>query len=145
MRAHVGRETAPYRLRIDGADLVRFASMLGYTEPWYVDEIEARRSRFGGLIAAPTYLIVMRRLEHQAFAAIDVLPPLGGGVDGGSVWKYATPIRAGDVITAVAHVAGYEERTTKLGASLFQTIESRYENQFGQLAVRQNDTRIYYA
>ena len=144
MRAQVGCETTPYRLRVEVDDLVRFASMLGYTQPWYVDEINARRSRFGGVIAVPTFLIVMRQLEHQAFAEIGVYPASPKGVDGWSAWSYFEPIRAGDVIAAIAKVAGFEERDTKLGPTIFQTIESEYRNQFGQLTVRQRDTRIYY-
>jgi hypothetical protein len=144
MQAQVGLETAPYKMRAEADDMVRFARMLGYTEPWYVDEVEARRSRFGGIIAAPTYLIVMRRLEHEAFASLNVGPPLPKGVDGGSAWQYFHAIRAGDVVTATARVAGFKQRPTALGETLFQTIEIDYRNQFGQLAVSQLDTRIYY-
>jgi hypothetical protein len=144
MQAEVGLETAPYKMRADVEDMVRFARTLGYTQPWYVDELEARRSRFGGVIAAPTYLIVMRRLEHEAFAAINVAPPLPKGVDGGSAWRYFDAIRAGDVVTATARVASFKQRQTALGETLFQTIEVDYRNQFGELTVSQRDTRIYY-
>jgi hypothetical protein len=144
MRAQVGRATGPYRLRIETGDLIRFASMLGYTQSKYIDEIAAGQSVTGCVIAVPTYLIVMRNLEHQAFAKIGVQPPYEKGVDGGSAWTYFDPIRAGDLITAVAKIAGFDERETKLGPTLFQTIESEYRNQQGKLVARQRDTRIYY-
>jgi acyl dehydratase len=144
VRTQVGRMTGPYILRAEVGDLIRFATMLGYTQPWYVDEAAARRSRFGGIIAVPTYLIVMRNLEHQAFAKTGVQPPSDKGVDGGSAWTYFEPIRAGDSITAVAKITGFDERETRLGRTVFQRIDSEYRNQFGQLVARQHDTRIYY-
>ena len=144
LKAQVGRKTPPYRLRMETEDLIRFAKMLGYTRPWYVDEEKARTSRYGSIIAAPTYLIVMRRLEHEAFAAVDIFPPYPGGVDGGSAWQYLSLVRAGDLITATARVTAFDERATKLGSTLFETIEIEYRNQLDQLAVRQKDTRIYF-
>jgi acyl dehydratase len=144
MEAQIGQETPSYQLRVEAQDMVRFARMLGHTEPWYIDEREARRSPFGGLIAVPTYLIVMRSLEHAAFAAIGISPPFPKGVDGGSSWKYFEPIRAGDMITATAKVSGYKEQETALGDTLFQSITIHYRNQFGDLAVSQLDTRIFY-
>jgi acyl dehydratase len=142
--SQIGRLTGAYVHRAELGDLIRFATMLGYTQPWYVDEIMARRSRFGGIVAVPTYLIVMRRLEHRAFADIGIEPPRVNGVDGGSSWAYAELIRAGDVITATASVTGVDERETRLGPTIFQRIESTYQNQFSQLVARQRDTRIYY-
>lgn len=144
MEAQVGSETPPYQLRVEPEDLVRFAKMLGYSEPWYVNERLARRSSFGGLIAVPTYLIVMRELEHAAFASVGIYPALPKGVDGGSTWRYFEPVRAGDVITAKAKVGGFTERHTALGETLFETIYVEYRNQFGDVAVSQTDTRIYY-
>jgi acyl dehydratase len=144
LRSQIGKETAPYQLRVEAQDLVRFATMLGYTDAFYVDERQARHSAFGSLIAVPTYLIVMRRLEHAAFADIGIGPPLPNGVDGGSSWHYFEPIRPGDVISGRAKVTGLKERQTTVGETLFQTIEINYVNHFDELVVSQHDTRIFY-
>lgn len=144
MRAQIGLETAPYRIRIEADDLLRFAHMIEAGAPWFLDEVAARSTRFGGLIAAPTYLIVMRQLETRALAALDIHVPFRNGVDGGSDWEYLVPVRPGDVITATARLADYFERETTFGPTLFQVLEIVYRNQFGQVVVRQRDTRIWY-
>ena len=144
MRAQIGLETAPDTLRIDAEDLLRFAEMIEAGLPWLTDEDAAANSRYGSLVAAPTYLIVMRQLETRAIAALGIAIPFVNGVDGGSDWEYFEPVRAGDVITATARLADYHERHTSFGATLFQVFEMTYRNQLGQIVVRQRDTRIFY-
>jgi acyl dehydratase len=144
MRAQIGLETAPYSMRIEAGDLVRFASMIGAGDPWLVDEEAARATRYGGLIAAPTYLIVMRQLETQALAELGIEIPYVNGVDGGSDWEYLQPVRPGDTITATARLDDYYERETSFGATLFQVFEMTYKNQHGHIVMRQRDTRIFY-
>lgn len=145
MRAQIGLESAPYSLRIEAGDLLRFAEMVEAGAPWYLDETAAQTSRYGGLVAAPTYLIVMRQLETRALAALDIRIPFVNGVDGGSDWEYLEPIRPGDVITAIARLADYQERQTSFGATLFQVFEIEYRNQHGRVVTRQRDTRIFFA
>jgi acyl dehydratase len=144
MRAQIGLETAPYGMKIEAGDLLRFAAMIEAGAPWFLDEAAARATRHGGLVAAPTYLIVMRQLETRALSALDVRIPHVNGVDGGSDWQYLEPVRPGDTITATARLADYYERQTTFGPTLFQVFEMVYHNQFGQVVVRQRDTRIFY-
>lgn len=139
----VGIETDPYSLEVEKGDLVRFARATCTDNLLFTEEPVARNTRYGGLIAAPTYLLVMRGLEHQAFARLGWLPP-ANGVDGGSDWTYYQPIRPGDVITARAKIAELLEKEGKFGLMLFQMIDITYTNQFGELVVKQRDTRIYY-
>ncbi len=144
MRAQIGLETAPYTLRIDAGDVLRFATMIEAGAPWLVDEAAARSTRYGGLVAAPTYLIVMRQLETWAIAELGITVPFVNGVDGGSDWEYLEPVRPGDTITATARLADYYERETSFGATLFQVFEIVYRDQFDRVVVRQRDTRIFF-
>jgi acyl dehydratase len=145
MRAQIGLETAPYTLRIDAEDVLRFATMIEAGAPWLVDEAAARATRYGGLVAAPTYLIVMRQLETRAIAELGITIPFVNGVDGGSDWEFLEPVRPGDTITATARLADYHERETSFGATLFQVFEMVYRDQFDRVVVRQRDTRIFFA
>jgi acyl dehydratase len=140
----IGFETEAYHLEVEKGDLVRFARATGTTDAIYLDEVTARRGRYGGLVAVPTYLLVMRQLETQALRPLYDALPFTRGVDGGSEWTYFEPIRPGDTITARARLADVYERTGRLGRMVFLVIEIRYVNQFGQLVVTQRDTRIFY-
>ena len=141
MRAQIGVETAPYSLDIERGDLIRFARSSGETNPIYVDEVAARATRYGGLIASPTFLITMRILQGELLTLVNPLP---NSVDGGTAWSYHEPVRPGDRITARARLVDLYEKDGRLGRMLFQVVEIRYENQFGQLVVTQRDTYIRY-
>jgi acyl dehydratase len=141
MRAQIGVESEPYAFDIEKGDLIRFASSTGETNPIYIDEVAARASRYGGLIAAPTYLITMRILQ---IGLLTLPNPLPNSVDGGTEWAYHEPIRPGDRITARARLADVYEKDGRLGRMLFQVVEIAYRNQFDQLVVTQRDTYIRF-
>lgn len=141
MRAQVGVQTEPYSFEIEKGDLIRFAQSTGDTNPVHVDEIVARQSTVGGIVAAPTYLITMRILQIQLLALDNPLP---NSVDGGTEWTYHEQIRPGDRITARAHLADLYEKDGRLGRMLFHVVEIAYRNQFDQLVVTQRDTYIRF-
>jgi acyl dehydratase len=140
----IGFESEPYRLEVERGDLLRFAQASGATDPILLDEVAARSGPWGGLIAVPTYVLVMRQLETQALKPLYAALPFTRGVDGGSAWEYFEPIRPGDTLVGRARLADVYERTGRMGRMVFLVIDIRYENQLGQLVVSQHDTRIFY-
>jgi acyl dehydratase len=144
MRAQIGRQSLSYRMRLESEDMLRFARTVEAREPWLVNDSAGQSNRFKELVAAPTYLIVMRELEARALIAANMGVPISKGVDGGSAWEFLEPLHAGDTVTAVARVADYYERQTSLGDSLFQVLDITYRNSEGRVVVRQRDTRIFY-
>src|SRR5438552_3777949 len=111
LRELVGFESEPYRLEVERGDLLRFAHATGAIDPIYLDEIAARSGPWGGLVAVPTYLLVMRQLETQVLKPMYEALPFTRGVDGGSEWTYIEPIRPGDTIVARARLADVYERS----------------------------------
>ena len=100
----------------------------------------ARGSRYGGLIAPPTFL-------RSAVSARPELPfdvPFERVLDGGSDWEYFEPVRPGDTITAVSRIDDINERNGRIGLMLIQTIVITYTNQFGQVVATQTNTSIRY-
>ena len=144
VRANLSLEPKPFTARIETGDLLRYAEAVEASEPWFSNERAARASRYGTLIAAPTYLITMRGLLTQSLADAGYTRPLPNSVDGGSEWEYLEPIRPGDTITGTARIVDYVERETSLGPAQFQVIEITFRNQFDQIVVRERDTWIFY-
>jgi len=101
----------------------------------------ARLTRFGGIVAPPTYLIVMRPMVA---ARLRLESPYPKSLDGGTRWTYVEPVRPGDRISATARLANLYEREGRLGTILLQVIDIEYVNQFGQRVVSQRDTHIRY-
>jgi acyl dehydratase len=139
-RRALGIESGPAVLDVEKGAVRRFAEAVGDPNPLWNDEAAARKSRYGGLVAPPTFLRALR-LERPRLP-FDL--PFGRLLDGGSEWEYFEPVRVGDRITGMARVAEVWERAGRLGTMLFVILEYTYTNQLGELAATQRNTLIYY-
>ena len=136
----IGSESEPKVLEVEKGAIIKFAEAIGDDNPVYNDEAAARASKYGGLIAPPTFL-------RSAVSARPDLPfdvPFDRVLDGGSDWEYFQPVRPGDRITAVSRIEDINERNGSIGLMLIQTIVITYTNQFGQVVATQTSTSIRY-
>ena len=136
----IGVSSEPTVLEVEKGAIRRFAEAIGDPNPLWNDEADAGRSRYGGLIAPPTFL-------RSAGITRPPLPfeiPYERRLDGGSEWEYFEPLRVGDHITIVARIVDVSERTGKIGTMLFTVAEVTYTNQFDQLVAIQRNTGITY-
>ncbi len=136
----IGLESEPRTMEVERGAIIKFAEAIGDDNPLYNDEVAARESRFGGLIAPPTFL-------RSALSARPDLPfhvPFDRVLDGGSDWEYFVPVRPGDRITAVSRIDDINERNGRIGLMLIQTIVITYTNQFDQVVATQTNTSIRY-
>lgn len=139
MRAAIGVDSEPITYDVEKGAIVKFAQAIGDANPLYNDEEAARRTRYGGLIAPPTF---MRSLISNP--APDFKSPYPANLDGGSQWEYFYPVRPGDRITVSTRLANLFERPGRLGNMLFSVRETKYVNQFGQTVAIQRTTGISY-
>ena len=145
MRRVIGVESQPYTFEVEKGDIVRYAQAIGELNPLFTSELAARKMRYGGIIAPPTYLIVMRFIESQvANQRAQLQIPYARSLDGGSEWTYVEPVRPGDRLTATAKIADLYEQDGSRGHMLFVITEITYVNQFDEVVVEQRDTAIYY-
>ncbi len=120
----------------------RFAEAIGDSNPLFNEEQAARKTRFGTMIAPPTFCRSMGspipnvRLARMGEAF--------RGLDGGSDWEYFQPIRPGDRITVQSKLVDLREAEGRLGPMVFIVIETSYTNQFGELCATQRSTAIRY-
>jgi acyl dehydratase len=140
MRALLGLESAPATYEVSKWDIARFACAIGDPNPLYTDEAAARRSRFGSLIAPPTFL----RSLLPGPAPRSFPEPFSHILDGGSKFRFLLPVRAGDSITVTRNLKDLFVKSGRLGEMLFKIRETRYVNQLGQLVATQESTTITY-
>ena len=136
-------EYAPATFEVEKSHITTFARAIGDDNPLWSDEVAARRSRFGGLIAPPTFtrLIVNSvRLPGTTQYAL----PGTVQVDGGTQWHYFEPIRPGDRITQFRKIIDVYERQGSAGPLLFIITNCRFVNQFGETAVTMTGVTIRY-
>ena len=140
MRAAVGVESAPHVNEVEKGAIIKFAVAIGDTNPIFTDEQAARNSRYGGIIAPPTFF----RTMSSGSMKVDVKSPYPANLDGGSEWEYYEPVRPGDRISVTMMVSNIFERPGRLGNMLFIQRESKYVNQFGRTVAIQRTTGISY-
>jgi hypothetical protein len=66
------------------------------------------------------------------------------GMNGGQVETFGVPMRPGDVITSRTRLKDWNERTTRLGLTLFTETEMEWRNQRGELVKTRISTGIRY-
>lgn len=136
----IGCESEPVTLEVEKGAIIKFAQAIGDPNPAFNDEAAARRSRYGGLIAPPTFLRSAGIPRPEFPFAI----PFERVLDGGSDWEYFEPVRPGDRITGVSRIEDVTERTGSIGLMLITTVVTTYRNQFGHIAATQTNTSIRY-
>lgn len=136
----LGVESGPAVLEIEKGAIKKFADAIQDPNPLWNDEVQARKTRYGGMIAPPTLLrsVVLER------PALPFSVPFNNFLDGGSEWEYYEPIRVGDRITARVYISGISERDGRLGKMLFVMNEFKYTNQFEEMVAIQRTTTIRY-
>ncbi len=126
---------------VEKSHITSFARAIGDDNPLWNDEAAARKSRYGGLIAPPTFTrMVFNSLrppgtEHYSLPGTVQL-------DGGSQWRYFEPIRPGDRITQFRKITDVYERQGSAGPLIFILGQCRYVNQYDDTAVELSSVTI---
>jgi acyl dehydratase len=138
----VGKAGEARTYDVERGAIRRFAEAIEDRNPLFNDEHGARNSRFGGMIAPPTFCRSMGSPIPDV--RISAMGQTFRGLDGGSEWEYFQPIRPGDRITVQTKLVDLRESEGRLGPMIFITMETTYTNQFGELCVTQRSTGIRY-
>jgi len=140
VRKQIGTQSEARVVEVERGAIRRFAEAIGDPNPLFNDEGAARLTRFGGMIAPPTFC------RSLGAAIPDVKLGMGEfrGLDGGSEWEYFEPIRPGDRISVVSKIADIRESSGRLGPMVFITVETSYTNQFNRRCAVQRSTVIRY-
>ena len=137
----IGVESEPITHDVERGAIRLFAQAIGDPNPLFNDEKQARKSRFGGMIAPPTFV---RLLMPREMPRVDIPNMPKRLLDGGSEWEFHEPIRPGDRITVIARLADLRETEGRMGAMVVRVTEVRYINQFDELCTIQRMSLINY-
>ncbi len=137
----IGIESEPITYDVERGAIRLFAQAIEDRNPLFNDEQKARKTRFGGMIATPTFV---RLLMPREMPRVDIPNLPKRLLDGGSEWEFFHPIRPGDRITVVARIADLRETEGRMGTMVVRMTEMRYTNQFDELCTIQRMTLINY-
>ena len=139
--AMVGKEGPPFTVRIEYFPIKKYAQAIAWPEqpnPLYVDEEYAKKTRFGGIIAPPTFATLLNREAPP----LDVpLKPWKVGLNGGTEHVLHQPIRPGTTLTGRKKLVELKERRGK-SPMVISVIETNYVDQDGKPVVTTRDTSI---
>ena len=152
MRALVGIDGQPVTLDVEKANCRMFARAVGHTDLIFYDEDAARARGYRSIVAPPGFLGTP---VFRPGAAPQGPPGAGRGysvpyrrvLNGGTEYEYfpeSDTICAGDTITAVSRISGFEETEGSLGPMLIATRETTYTNQRGKVVAKMRGTMIQY-
>lgn len=143
VRNAIGMEFGPYVYEVEKGAIRKFAEAIGDPNPLWQDEEYASKSRYGGIIASPTFLFSLR-FDEVTLRITELECPLKNELNGGSEIEYFQPVRPGDVITVKAKLTNITERQGRSGKLLFFPIDLTYENQKGELVAKHRFNFIRY-
>jgi acyl dehydratase len=149
IRALIGKEiafTAPEEL--SQASIRKFALAIGDPNPLYADEAYARGTRFGGIVAPPTFVCeTWQYLRHPIATEGGIIEHFGVSlphlIRGGHAYEFYQPVRPDDVITATWRLAAAHEKQGRGGPMLLLTVEITYTNPQGARLATNRETLIY--
>ena len=132
LQALLGKEGEPEFFEVEKGQLKRLAQALGDPNPLWNDLDYARKSRYGNIIAPPTFL-VNSGLIKLAVKLTDMMGPSRNWLDVGMEIEFFKPIEAGDTITSTAKLIDLKEKRGKKGPMLILLLEATYKNQRGEV------------
>ncbi len=126
-------------------DIRRWAQAMQNPYPLHHDRGWAQESRFGDIVAAPSFT-VNTTWGHGAEPSVQGVVPGTHMLFGGDEWWFYGPrVWPGDVIRCEKMLFDYTQKETKFaGPTIFSRGDTTYINQKGQLIAKQRSTSIRY-
>jgi hypothetical protein len=153
MKVVVGVESPPWPYEVTTTSVRAFARGVGYTDPVYFDEAEAKKRGYRSLPAPPTYFgtaVFIPGKSSDIFSnPLNEGPRLEHGLknvlDGGAETEYDGDICAGDTLSVTIKISDLAVRESKTtGQMLIVTREMTCRNQQGEVVARQRSQALFY-
>ncbi|GMA57147.1 acyl dehydratase [Alicyclobacillus sacchari] len=134
----VGVWSKPVKNEVEKGAIRKFAQAIGDGNPLYHDEEAATKSRYGRLVAPPTF---SRTFDYGQIPHLVL--PVAGLIHGEQSYVFHRPILAGDVLYASQGLVDVKERSGKLGRMIILVFSYKVENEAGDLVQTSTSTVIY--
>jgi len=141
VRNAIGKEIDSVVVEVEKGAIRRIAQAVGDPNPLWQDEEYAQKSRYGGIIASPTYISSIR--TGEGLAALPPVP-LKRVLNGGNELEFFHPIRPGDTLTSRRILADMREQESSKGKMVVMVLETTYTNQKGEVVAKNRQNIIRY-
>lgn len=141
---------SPGKEVIDKSSIRRYAQAISDLNPLYLDEEYAKKSKYGGVIAPPTFIF---DVSHDVFADVgedgrDLARVTIKGMNairGGDEYQFIEPARPGDIVNRRRKIIDiYEKEGKKIDKILFVVYETTYTNQKEKVLGMCRETMMFF-
>jgi len=142
LRSKIGVEWEPGVYEIEKGMIRRFVQAIDDPNPLWQNDEHARKSRYGGIVAPPTFILTIgfEQIQQQILASI----PSGTILHGDTMLECYQPIRPGDVVTATTKITNIRQRQGEKGKTVFISFEIIYINQRQELVAKCRQMVVSY-
>jgi len=147
LRKLIGVSSEPIIFKVEEGAIQRYAQAIGDPNPLYNDPDYASKTRHGRLLTPPGFTGWPVKAGRYTDILFESLVKAGAPqrvLDGGVEFEFIEPVGAGDVLTATTRIASITERETRLGKTMFTTVEITFVNQTGNVALKSRSTLIQF-
>ena len=140
LRDKIGVEREAGVYEIEKGMIRKFTLATGDPNPLWQDEEYASKSKYGGIIAPPTFILTigLEQIEHE-LTSLSSMTTLHASTE----LECYQPVRPGDKITVTTRLANIRERQgVETGKMVFMTFEITYKNQRQELVANCRQTLI---
>jgi len=133
--------------KVEEGAIQRYAQAIGDPNPLYNDPDFVSKTKHGRLLDPPGFTgwpVKAGRLSERLIASLSKAGAPSRLLDGGIEFDFIEPIGAGDVLTATTKIASITERETKLGKTMFTTLETTFVNKKDDVALKSRSTFIMF-
>ena len=132
-KSAIGKTTKTSTMEVEKGHIRRFAQAIGDDNPLYRDEEYAKKSRYEGIVAPPTFPTVFGFEGERIMEGLDI--NYARLLHGEQEYEYFGPIRAGDTIRFSTKIVDITEKEGKSGVMDIITTEMTGYNQ--------NDEKVF--
>ena len=133
--------------KVEEGAIQRYAEAIGDPNPLYNDPDFASKTKYGRLLAPPGFTgwpVKAGRLSERLLESLAKAGAPSRLLDGGIEFEFIEPVGAGDVLTATTKIVNMTERETRLGKTMFTTLETTFVNKKGNMELKSRSTFILF-
>jgi acyl dehydratase len=135
----IGLTGQTFTFEVEKRHIRQFALAIGDHNPLYLDEEYAAQTPYGGIIAPPTFPIVIGAEGEGIMLELDPKRMLHGEQE----FIYTRPIRPGDTLISQMKVTDLYEREGKSGKMQFLVLDTEIADEGGSMVVINRMNIIY--
>jgi acyl dehydratase len=147
LRKLIGMTLETIVFKVEEGAIQRYAQAIGDPNPLFNDPDFASKTKYGRLLAPPGFTgwpVKAGRLSERLLGSLAKAGAPSRLLDGGIEFEFIEPIGAGDVLTATTKIVNMTERETKLGKTMFTTLETTFVNKKGKVTLKSRSTFILF-